>query len=85
MQFLIDQHRKHGLDELYLTADGSRFLSVGSMPGVLATVNFAQNPAHDFQRLKIFQPNKPLMVTEFWSGEIATRLTNKYILVHVVE
>ena len=37
--------------------------------GVLATANFAKSPAENLDRLRKYQPDKPLMVTEFWSGE----------------
>ena len=33
LQFLIDQHRSYGLNELLLTSDGGKTQATGSMPG----------------------------------------------------
>lgn len=68
MQFLKTLYEQHGLNELYFTSDGGRDLSNGSIPGVLAAVNFNFNPLQSLTDLKNFQPGKPLMVAEFWPG-----------------
>ena len=59
---------KYGLKELFFTSDGPGHLRNGTLPEIYATVNFMRNPDHALDALKTFQPNKPLMVTEFWSG-----------------
>lgn len=68
MLFLKSLYEKHGLNELYFTSDGEEHLREGSIPGVLQTVNFNKDPLVPMKALKTFQPNKPLMVTEFWPG-----------------
>ena len=34
----------------------------------MQTANFKRNPEREFQLLDQFQPNKPNMVAEFWTG-----------------
>lgn len=68
MLFLKSLYEKHGLNELYFTSDGEDHLDEGSIPGILATVNFKKDPLMPMEALKTFQPNKPLMVAEFWPG-----------------
>ena len=68
LKHLMDLHVKHGIHELFLTSDGSRYFEYGSYPGVLETVNFNDNVENNLNALKSFQPDKPLMVTEFWPG-----------------
>jgi hypothetical protein len=35
---------------------------------VLQTANFQSNPEGELLLLKLYQPNKPAMVMEYWSG-----------------
>ncbi|WP_125665700.1 glycoside hydrolase family 35 protein [Paenibacillus baekrokdamisoli] len=59
-----------GMDVLLFTSDGpEHFLLQGGMvPGVLETVNFGSRAAEAFEKLRIYQPEGPLMCMEFWNG-----------------
>ena len=60
--------KNNGLVELFFTSDGGANLKPENLlDGVLHTVNF-QEVGNNLERLKKVQPNKPMMVTEFWSG-----------------
>ncbi|VEN53201.1 unnamed protein product, partial [Callosobruchus maculatus] len=64
-QILID----HGIVELIITSDAAGYGTRGSLPGlVFQTVNFGSDPDHQFDLLKAFQPNRPIMAMEFWTG-----------------
>uniref|UniRef100_A0A6P7GJL7 Beta-galactosidase n=1 Tax=Diabrotica virgifera virgifera TaxID=50390 RepID=A0A6P7GJL7_DIAVI len=60
--------RQYGIVELLFTSDTPSAGFTGTVPGVLATANFQNNPIFELNILKQFQPNKPLMVTEYWTG-----------------
>ncbi|XP_066298474.1 beta-galactosidase-1-like protein 2 [Branchiostoma lanceolatum] len=62
--------QKSGVEELLLTSDGGQIerQEKGCIPGVLMTANFNFNPKKQLGALKKMQPNRPLMVMEFWSG-----------------
>ncbi|MED1203383.1 glycoside hydrolase family 35 protein [Heyndrickxia acidicola] len=68
LAFLRDALQKRGVDVLLFTSDGPDMLADGSLPDVLATVNFGSRPDEAFQKLKAFQPGRPLMCMEFWDG-----------------
>ncbi|WP_138494600.1 glycoside hydrolase family 35 protein [Paenibacillus pinistramenti] len=59
-----------GIDVLLFTSDGPEdfMLQGGTLPGVLATVNFGSHPKEAFAKLRKYQPEGPLMVMEFWNG-----------------
>ena len=62
-----------GVPELLFTSDGAYDLKLGYSPGTLTTVNFGhignKNDKYEkFNKLKQFQPDKPIMVMEFWTG-----------------
>ncbi|VEN61729.1 unnamed protein product [Callosobruchus maculatus] len=64
-QILID----HGIVELLVSSDAAGYGTIGSLPGlVLQTANFGSSPEHQFDLLKAFQPNRPIMAMEFWTG-----------------
>jgi beta-galactosidase len=67
---LADGMRARGVDVLLFTSDGPRdgTLQDGSLPGILKTVNFAFDAQEGLAKLREYQPDGPLMVTEFWSG-----------------
>jgi beta-galactosidase len=67
---LVDGMRSRGVDVLLFTSDSPRdeCLQGGTLPGILATVNFAFDAAKAFAKLHEYRPDDPLMVTEFWSG-----------------
>ncbi|WP_416965411.1 glycoside hydrolase family 35 protein [Streptomyces sp. Agncl-13] len=52
------------------TSDGPEdfMLSGGSVPGVLATVNFGSHAREAFEALRRHRPEGPLMCAEFWCG-----------------
>ncbi|KAJ8965798.1 hypothetical protein NQ314_003896 [Rhamnusium bicolor] len=58
----------NGIVELLYTSDTPSNGFSGTLPGVLATANFQDQPIFELSILKIFQPNKPLMVMEYWTG-----------------
>ncbi|MEV5987530.1 beta-galactosidase family protein [Streptomyces sp. NPDC052051] len=69
------EHLKNGLiargiDCLLFTSDGPRprMLAGGTLPGVLATVNFGSHPEEAFAELAEFRPDTPLVCMEFWNG-----------------
>ncbi|OIJ94158.1 glycoside hydrolase family 35 protein [Streptomyces colonosanans] len=59
-----------GIDCLLFTSDGPepRMLAGGTLPGVLATVNFGSHPKEAFAELAKFRPDSPLVCMEFWNG-----------------
>ncbi|KAL3277118.1 hypothetical protein HHI36_012474 [Cryptolaemus montrouzieri] len=59
---------KNGVKELLFTSDTPSLGFSGTVPDVLATANFQENAVSQLQLLKNFQPNRPLMVMEFWTG-----------------
>ena len=66
---LRDSLLRNGIDTLLFTSDGegNRLLS-GTLAGIHATVNFGFGPERAFRLLRAFQPQGPLMCTEFWDG-----------------
>ena len=68
MAFLKAQFDKYGLNELHITSDGLSGLYKGAAPGALKTINFYNSPAKNLGGLLKKEPNKPLMVTEYWAG-----------------
>lgn len=59
---------KNGVVELLFTSDTPSNGFSGTIPGVLATANFQTEPIKELTLLKEYQPNKPLMVMEYWTG-----------------
>nr|XP_023022377.1 beta-galactosidase-1-like protein 2 [Leptinotarsa decemlineata] len=59
---------QNGVVELLYTSDTPTNGFSGTLPGVLATANFQEGATHELTLLKEFQPNKPLMVMEYWTG-----------------
>lgn len=58
-----------GLVELYFTSDTpSKGKQYGAIEGVLEVANFNEKAKEELTILKSFQPNKPAMVMEFWTG-----------------
>jgi len=70
-EFLRDKYRQYGVTELLFTSDNGTGIQRGDVPGELVTANF-QEQEHGFlmfEYLKnVKQPDKPLMVMEFWTG-----------------
>jgi beta-galactosidase len=59
-----------GVDVLLVTSDGPTpdMLRCGSVPGVLATVNFGSRTAESLDALRAEQPVGPQMCMEYWDG-----------------
>ncbi|GAA3791346.1 beta-galactosidase [Streptomyces coacervatus] len=62
--------RAQGVTVPLVTSDGpeDHMLSSGSIPGVLATVNFGSHARAGFETLRRHRPEGPLMCMEFWCG-----------------
>lgn len=66
---LRDKMVQLGATEMFFTSDTpSNYGQLGSIPGVLQTANFRRGVDQEFDLLDQFQPNKPNMVAEFWTG-----------------
>ncbi|MFI6812845.1 beta-galactosidase family protein [Nonomuraea sp. NPDC050328] len=59
-----------GVEVPLFTSDGPGdwWLTGGTLPGVLATVNFGSEPERHFATLREHRPDDPLMCMEFWCG-----------------
>ena len=56
-------------DTLLYTADGSDVLANGTLPDLLAAVNFGEGDAQEsFSRLNAFRAEGPKMAGEYWAG-----------------
>ncbi|MEU2058736.1 beta-galactosidase family protein [Streptomyces sp. NPDC013455] len=62
--------RAEGVTAVLVTSDGpeDHMLTGGSLPGVLATVNFGSRAREAFAALRRHRPEGPLMCMEFWCG-----------------
>lgn len=66
---LKDLMTRNGIVELLFTSDGIGIHgNVSQIPGVLMTANFQTNPTGEFKKLQQYQPNKPVMSMEYWTG-----------------
>lgn len=67
---LRDGLLRRGVDVPLFTSDGPGpdYLASGTLPDVLATVNFGSRPAEGFGALREFRPDSPLFCMEFWNG-----------------
>ncbi|MFF4499174.1 beta-galactosidase family protein [Streptomyces sp. NPDC001401] len=67
---LADLLREQGVTVPLVTSDGpeDHMLGSGSIPGVLATVNFGSHAREGFGTLRRHRPEGPLMCMEFWCG-----------------
>jgi beta-galactosidase len=67
---LADVLRAEGVRVPLFTSDGpeDHMLTGGSIPGVLATVNFGSRAREAFEVLRRHRPEGPLMCMEFWCG-----------------
>ena len=70
LHHLVEGMRARGVGVLLFTSDGPRdeTLRAGTLPGILKTVNFASGVKAALGKLREYQPDGPLMVTEFWDG-----------------
>ncbi|MER7574729.1 beta-galactosidase family protein [Streptomyces sp. NPDC126514] len=70
LSWLAGLLRAEGVTVPLFTSDGpeDHMLSGGSVPGVLATVNFGSHAREAFGALRRHRPDGPLMCMEFWCG-----------------
>ena len=67
---ILQIYEENGIDCLLFTADGPRMsmLSGGTLPELLAAVNFGKNVKERGQIIKQYRPDQPFFCGEFWSG-----------------
>jgi beta-galactosidase len=70
LEHLATGLRARGIDVPLFTSDGPDdfFLTGGTLPGHLATVNFGSRPAEALADLARLRPDDPAMCMEFWCG-----------------
>ncbi|XP_042343085.1 beta-galactosidase-1-like protein 2 [Plectropomus leopardus] len=68
LPFIKNCLQSRGIKELLLTSDNWEGLRCGGMEGVLKTINLQRLSFGAIQHLADMQPQKPLMVMEYWSG-----------------
>ena len=66
LTFLKNILLKFGIHELIFTCDNAR--DNGRLPGLLMSANFKSDSEKNIKELRSLQPNKPVYVSEFWSG-----------------
>jgi len=67
---VLQMVRDAGFGESMLyTADGGEELPSGSIPGLLAAIDFGTgDELHEVPLLQTFQPNAPVFIAEYWDG-----------------
>ncbi|XP_041664950.1 beta-galactosidase-1-like protein 2 [Cheilinus undulatus] len=68
MPFIKNCLESRGIKELLLTSDNWEGLRYGGIDGVLKTINLQRLSFGAIHHLANMQPQKPLMVMEYWSG-----------------
>ncbi|MFJ9036392.1 beta-galactosidase family protein [Streptomyces sp. NPDC102406] len=70
LRALVDLLLELGVTVPLFTSDGpeDHMLTGGSVPGILATVNFGSHAREGFATLRGHRPKGPLMCMEFWCG-----------------
>lgn len=68
LEQLRDLYKRNDIVELLFTSDTPSNGNSGSIPEVLYTANFQDDPEKEFRILKQFRPDQPLMVMEYWTG-----------------
>ncbi|XP_073706961.1 beta-galactosidase-1-like protein 2 [Garra rufa] len=68
LPFVKEALLSRGVSEFLVTSDNHDGLQLGVVDGVLQTVNLQKLTFGDVQHLAEMQPQKPLMVMEYWSG-----------------
>ena len=70
LRFLENGIRARGVDVLLFTSDGptDEMLQNGTLPHLLKTANFGSQPQEAFATLRAYQPDGPLVCTEYWNG-----------------
>ncbi len=70
LQQVLQMVQDAGFGESMLyTADGGEELPKGSIPGMLAAIDFGTgDEPHEIPLLQAFQPNAPTFIAEYWDG-----------------
>ena len=68
MEMLRKLFNNAGITELLFTSDNGNYLERGILPNTLAMVNFRSDVQRNIGQLKKLQPDRPVMVAEFWVG-----------------
>ncbi|MGO4107673.1 beta-galactosidase [Paenibacillus sp. YAF4_2] len=70
LSYLKKGLQERGIDVLLFTSDGptDQMLQGGTLPDVLATVNFGSRPEEEFAKFREYRPEEPLFCMEYWNG-----------------
>ena len=70
IRYLADGLRRRGINVPLFTSDGTnkQMLTGGTVPEIFKTANFGSRAEEQFAALREYQPDGPLMCTEFWTG-----------------
>ena len=70
IRYLADGMKRRGINVPFFTSDGAEYqmLTGGTLPDIHKTANFGSRAKEQFARLREYQPDGPLMCTEFWNG-----------------
>ena len=68
LETLKEIYSENGIVEMLFTSDTPSNGNYGSLPGVLYTANFQDDPEKELSLLQMYQPGKPSMVMEYWTG-----------------
>ncbi len=70
IRYLAKGMKNRGIDVPFFTSDGAEYqmLTAGTVPEIHKTANFGSRAKEQFARLREYQPDGPLMCTEFWNG-----------------
>lgn len=67
---IVNIYKENNVNCLLFTSDGATLfmLNGGALPEYLTTLNFGSSPSENFEVLKKFKNDQPLMCCEFWNG-----------------
>ena len=70
IRYLAKGMTDRGIDVPFFTSDGAEYqmLTGGTVPEIHKTANFGSRAKEQFEMLRKYQPDGPLMCTEFWNG-----------------
>ncbi len=70
IRYLADGMKNRGINVPFFTSDGAEYqmLTGGTVPEIHKTANFGSRAGEQFARLREYQPDGPLMCTEYWNG-----------------
>ena len=67
---ILNIYKENDIDCLFFTSDGPCYsmLNGGTLEGVLSVANFGSKPSEQFEVLREYRPDQPLMCGEYWDG-----------------